>query len=195
MIAKPAIYHDKYLVGNGEACSHCDGKGQVAGARGRTFRRCKPCKGTGRAPLLAEVIVARTRPAARQAALVIEARNARDLVEMSADREAIQAKAEAAAKPVQRMCGVPMPVEFGRRDDDTMWISFGVPLVAHLQMDFPGSARDASAFAQMLNGLPAIRDALKAVRAEARDPDTDSAVSAATGELVENALRALGERL
>ena len=114
---------------------------------------------------------------------------------MASEREAIQAKAEAATKPVERICGVPMPVEFGRRDDNTMWISFGVPLVAHLQMDFPGSPRDTEAFARFVGGAPQILAALRAARSECRDPDTDASLSSATGDLIENALRIMGERL
>jgi hypothetical protein len=178
MLAEP-VFHDKYLIGNGEGCKHCEGTGRTKGARGpATSRRCKPCKGSGCAPLPAEVIVASTRPRAATAALMLEARDAREAAEVNALRLEVKAKAEAAAKPVE-----------------TMWISCGVPLLAHLQMDFPGTPRAASAFATLLNALPEIRAALRAVRSEAKDPDTDAAVSAATGDLVENALRALGERL
>ncbi|WP_264045605.1 zinc finger-like domain-containing protein [Methylobacterium flocculans] len=195
MLAEP-VFHDKHLIGNGETCGHCGGTGRTKGTRGpSTSRRCRPCKGSGRAPLPAEVIVANTRPAGRQAALVIEARNAREAAEVNALRDEVEAKAAADRKPIETICGFPLPVEFGRREDDTAWIGFGVPLRHHLMMDWPGNLRDASAFAQMLNGLPAIRDALKAVRADALDPDTDAALSTATGDLVETALRALGERL
>jgi hypothetical protein len=195
MLAEP-IFHDKFLVGNGEACKHCGGSGRTKGARGpSTSRRCKPCKGTGRGALPAEVIVANTRPIGRQAALVQAAREAREAAETTALREEVEAKAAAAVQPVETICGFPLPVEFGRRDDGTVWISFGVPLRLHLQMDWPGTLRDASTFAQMLNALPTVRDALKSARAEALDPDTDAVLSAATGDLVENALRALGERL
>lgn len=38
------------------------------------------------------------------------------------------------------------------------------------------------------------RDALKAVRAACRDPDTDTALPSAVGEAVEAALAAMGER-
>ena len=31
MIAEPVAYHDKFLVGNGEACSHCGGSGRTKG--------------------------------------------------------------------------------------------------------------------------------------------------------------------
>jgi hypothetical protein len=194
MLAEP-FFHDKHLIGNGETCRHCEGKGRVAGPRGRTFRRCKPCKGSGRAPLPAEVIVANTRPRAATAALMQAARDAREAAEVNALRQEVETKAVAAARPVEVICGIPMPVQFGMRDDETMWMSCGVPLVAHLQMDFPGTPRAASAFATLLNALPTIRDALKAARAEAKDPDTDAALSAATGDLIETALRALGERL
>ena len=195
MLAEP-VFHDKYLIGNGEGCKHCQGTGRTKGARGpATSRRCKPCKGSGRAPLPAEVIVANTRPRAAQAALVLAARDAREAAEVNALRQEVEAKAASAAKPVEVICGVPMPVQFGMRDDETMRMSCGVPLVAHLQFDFPGTPRAASAFATLLNALPDIRAALRAVRSEAKDPDTDAALSAATGDLIETALRALGERL
>lgn len=196
MIAEPAAFHDKYLVGNGEACKHCGGSGRTKGARGpATSRRCKPCKGTGRGALPAEVIVANTRPARRQAELVQAAREAREAAETLALHEEVEARATAAAQSVEVICGIPLPVQFGMRDDETMWISCGVPLVAHLQFDFPGTPRAASAYATLLNGLPAIREALQVARSECRDPDTDAGLSNAAGDLIENALRILGERL
>lgn len=172
MIAEPVVYHDKFLVGNGESC-----------------------KGTGRGPLPAEVIVANTRPAGRQAALVQAAREAREAAEISALHQEVEAKAVAAAQPVEVICGIPLPVQFGMRGDESVWLGCGVELVEHVALSFSGTPRAACAFATMLNALPEIRAALRAVRSEAKDPDTDAAVSAATGDLVESALRALGERL
>lgn len=127
--------------------------------------------------------------------LIRAAQVARQAVETGALRQEVEAQAAAAAKPVQTICGIPLPVEFGRRDDDSVWVSFGVPLRQHMQMDWPGTLRDASAFATALNALPLVRDALKAARSECRDPDTDATLSAATGDSIETALRALGERL
>jgi hypothetical protein len=195
MLAEP-IFHDKFLVGNGEACKHCGGSGRTKGARGpSTSRRCKPCKGTGRGPLPAEVIVANTRPAGRQAALVQAAREAREAAETTMLREEVEAKAAAALKPIETICGFPLPVEFGRGADTFNWISFGVPLRHHLQMDWPGTLKDASAFATVLNALPLIRDTLISIRANARDPDTDAALSVEDGANLEACLRAMGERL
>ncbi|MDV2987054.1 UNVERIFIED_CONTAM: hypothetical protein Q9R58_22350 [Methylobacteriaceae bacterium AG10] len=45
-----------------------------------------------------------------------------------------------------------------------------------------------------LSAMAAARKALLAVRAACRDPDTDTALPSATGELVEAALAAMGER-
>ncbi|CAO4186170.1 hypothetical protein CLBKND_04894 [Methylorubrum aminovorans] len=56
------------------------------------------------------------------------------------------------------------------------------------------SAEIAADVLQALNAHGAARKALLAVRAACRDPDTDTALPIATGELVEAALAAMGER-
>lgn len=89
----------------------------------------------------------------------------------------------------------PQPVEFGRRQDDSVWISFGTPLKEHLQIDWPGSLKQASDIAQALNAIPVVAKALRAVLADARDPDTDTAIAAATADAVTEALAAMGVRL
>ncbi|MEN3212277.1 hypothetical protein PUR23_19900 [Methylorubrum populi] len=46
----------------------------------------------------------------------------------------------------------------------------------------------------LIAAAPLMRKALLAVRADCRDPDTDTGLAPATGELVEAALAAMGER-
>ena len=162
------VFHDKTLIGNGGPCEPCAGTGRIRRA-GRTVgsKRCAPCRGTGRAPYPAERIVAET---------------------------VAQVKAFKAAQPapVPVVCGIPLPVQFGRRDDGSMWVSCGVPLRHHIGFDLPGTPRDAAAFAQGMNALPKVIEALRAVRSDCLDPDSDAVVSSAAGTLVEEALLALG---
>lgn len=60
-----------------------------------------------------------------------------------------------------------------------------------------GNSEDTTqtrANALLIAAAPLMREALLAVRAACRDPDTDTALPIATGELVEAALAAMGER-
>ncbi|GEP11695.1 hypothetical protein [Methylobacterium gnaphalii] len=88
----------------------------------------------------------------------------------------------------------PQPVEFGRRQDDSVWISFGTPFKEHLAYDWPGTLKQASDIAQALNAIPQVVRTLRAVQADIRAPDTDTMLSRATGELIEEAFAALGVR-
>lgn len=56
------------------------------------------------------------------------------------------------------------------------------------------SAEIAADVVQALNAHGPALKALRAVRDACRDPDTDTAMPSATGELVEAALAAMGER-
>ena len=47
---------------------------------------------------------------------------------------------------------------------------------------------------RLITAGPLMREALLAVRADCRDPDTDTSLARATGELVDAALAAMGER-
>ncbi len=55
-------------------------------------------------------------------------------------------------------------------------------------------AAETRANALLIAAAPLMRQALLAVRAACRDPDTDTVLPSATGELVEAALAAMGER-
>ncbi|WP_152278117.1 hypothetical protein [Methylorubrum populi] len=63
-----------------------------------------------------------------------------------------------------------------------------------MQFDGPPCAKVAAEIARLINAAPIVTGALKAVRADCRDPDTDTGLAPATGELVEAALAAMGER-
>ena len=88
---------------------------------------------------------------------------------------------------------VAITAEFGRRDEDgKAWITIKAKETEAATFVWPGGLKRASAIAQAINGLKAAERALKAVRADCRDPDTDSLVSSKTGELVDEALMAFG---
>lgn len=91
--------------------------------------------------------------------------------------------------------GLPLPLGHGLRPDGSAYVTCGSPEVHGKSFSFPGTGPETLAFVQAMNGILTIRAALKAVRAECRDPDSDAFHSSAAGELVEDALRALGERL
>ncbi|KQQ04500.1 hypothetical protein ASF56_12170 [Methylobacterium sp. Leaf122] len=63
-----------------------------------------------------------------------------------------------------------------------------------ITFDGEGSPALAEAIVTAALSFDAARAALLAVRAACRDPDTDTAMPSATGELVEAALAAMGER-
>ncbi|WP_342152385.1 hypothetical protein [Methylorubrum sp. SB2] len=56
------------------------------------------------------------------------------------------------------------------------------------------SAEIAADVSRTLDARSAVLKALRAVRSDCRDPDTDTALAPATGELVEAALAAMGDR-
>lgn len=90
--------------------------------------------------------------------------------------------------------GLPLPISHGLRSDGSAYIVCGEPPVHAKSFSFSGAPKEALALAQTLNALPAVVAALKAVRSDCRDPDTDTALAPATGELVDEALQALGVR-
>jgi hypothetical protein len=90
---------------------------------------------------------------------------------------------------------LPLPAAFGERPDGTTWLSFGdAPNGRHMQFDGPLCAKAAAEIVSIINAAPLTAKALLAVRDACRDPDTDTAMPRATGELVEAALAAMGER-
>ncbi|AWI89256.1 hypothetical protein C0214_13900 [Methylobacterium sp. DM1] len=90
---------------------------------------------------------------------------------------------------------LPLPAAFGERSDGTTWITCGRGDDAVAFMFEGPPNRDAAAdLVRALNAFPVMAKALLAVRAACRDPDTDTALPIATGELVEAALAAMGER-
>lgn len=91
--------------------------------------------------------------------------------------------------------GLPLPISHGLKPDGSTYIVAGDPPVHAKSFSFSGSGPEALALAQALNALPSIVGALQAVRADCRDPDTDTALAPATGALVDEALQALGVRL
>jgi len=198
MGVEAAVFHDKHLIGNGEGCRLCGGEGRVPGPRGRTFRRCKPCKGSGRAPLPAEVIVANTRPRGAQAALVREARDAREAAEINNAR----IHAEAALKTVEtpktppgrKLAGLPLPFGHGLRLDGSTYITCGDPEVHGKSFTFSGSAPEALAFAQALNAIPDAREFFADLLAACRDNENDVVVPSALIERIAPLIIAFGGR-
>jgi hypothetical protein len=90
---------------------------------------------------------------------------------------------------------LPLPAAFGQRSDGTTWLSFGDPAKGqHMQFDGPLCVEAAADLVRALNAFPAMGKALLAVRDACRDPDTDTAMPSAVGELVVAALAAMGER-
>jgi len=90
--------------------------------------------------------------------------------------------------------GLPLPISHGVRPDSSTYIVCGEPPDHGRSFTFSGSPKEALALAQLLNAAPTILAALKAVRSDCRDPDTDAGISPAAGELVDEALQALGVR-
>lgn len=90
--------------------------------------------------------------------------------------------------------GLPLPISHGLRPDGSTYIVAGDPPVHAKSFSFSGSPKEALALAHLLNAAPTILAALKAVRSDCRDPDTDTSLAPATGELVDEALQALGVR-
>ena len=87
-----------------------------------------------------------------------------------------------------------LTVEFGRRDDEHTWVSFrGLPPKI-VTLIWPGPLRQAGDLALIINGIPAAITALTAARANCRNPDTDCALSLATGEQIDVALAGFGVR-
>ncbi|KQP61091.1 hypothetical protein [Methylobacterium sp. Leaf108] len=86
-------------------------------------------------------------------------------------------------------------VEFGRRDEDgRTWITFsGVP-PEPVTLIWPGPLRQAGDIAQIINAGPSAVAAMLAAVADCRDPDTDCALSPATGGKLEEALAGFGVR-
>ncbi|ACK82496.1 hypothetical protein [Methylorubrum extorquens] len=64
----------------------------------------------------------------------------------------------------------------------------------NITFDGDGSPELAEAIVRAAHALPSACKALKAVRDACRDPDTDTAMPSAVGELVVAALAAMGER-
>ncbi|MCP1557814.1 UNVERIFIED_ORG: hypothetical protein M2438_001898 [Methylobacterium sp. SuP10 SLI 274] len=90
---------------------------------------------------------------------------------------------------------LPLPAAFGERPDGTTWITCGRGDDAVAYMFEGPTNRDAAAdLVRALNAFPAMGKALLAVRDACRDPDTDTAMPSAVGELVVAALAAMGER-
>ncbi|ACK81193.1 hypothetical protein [Methylorubrum extorquens] len=90
---------------------------------------------------------------------------------------------------------LPLPAAFGERPDGTTWITCGRGDDATAYMFEGPTNRDAAAdLVRALNAFPLMAKALLAVRDACRDPDTDTAMPSAVGELVEAALAAMGER-
>lgn len=90
---------------------------------------------------------------------------------------------------------LPLPAAFGERPDGSTWLSFGDPVKGpHMQFDGPWCAVAAAEIVRTVNAAPVAAQALLAVRAACRDPDTDTALPSAVGEAVEAALAAMGER-
>jgi hypothetical protein len=90
---------------------------------------------------------------------------------------------------------LPLPATSGVRADGTTWISLGDPAKPpHMQFDGPPCAKAAAEIVRFINAAPITAKALLAVRAACRDPDTDTAMPSAVGELVVAALAAMGER-
>ncbi|MBA9071873.1 hypothetical protein FHR71_005666 [Methylobacterium sp. RAS18] len=90
---------------------------------------------------------------------------------------------------------LPLPAAFGERPDGTTWITCGRGDAAVAYMfEGPPSREAAADIVRALNAFSPAAAALAAVRDACRDPDTDTAMPRATGELVEAALAAMGER-
>lgn len=91
-----------------------------------------------------------------------------------------------------RLADLPLPAAYGQRTDGTTWISFGDPAKGrHIQIDGPLCAKAAADICRAVNAFGPAGAALESVRADCRDPDTDTALAPATGELVEAALAAM----
>lgn len=84
--------------------------------------------------------------------------------------------------------------QFGLREDGQVCISFGSDVSDTVTMIWPGPLKAAGDVAQRFNAGAMAAEAPKAVRADVRDPGTDTALAPATGEKVEAALLALGIR-
>ncbi|SFL17662.1 hypothetical protein [Methylorubrum salsuginis] len=90
---------------------------------------------------------------------------------------------------------LPLPATYGQHPDGTTWISFGDPTKGqHMQIDGPLCAKAAADICRAVNAFGPAGAALEAVRSDCRDPDTDTALAPATGELVEAAIAAMGDR-
>ncbi|MCE4223445.1 hypothetical protein HCU64_06750 [Methylobacterium sp. C25] len=89
---------------------------------------------------------------------------------------------------------LPKPVEFGRGQNDSVWIQFETAAGQRCSLTWPGDIKEAASFAQAVNAIPGLVDALKAIRADVRDPDTDTAISGASGEKLDDALAAMRVR-
>ena len=85
--------------------------------------------------------------------------------------------------------------DFGRRDvDGDPWLSLSADGVEFITGVYPGTLPQARELAQAINATPAAVAAMKAVLADVRDPDTDTAIAPATAEALIDALMAMGER-
>lgn len=90
-----------------------------------------------------------------------------------------------------RLAHLPLPATYGQRPDGTTWLSFGrFSEGTHIQFDGPPCAEAAADICRAINAFGPASAALEAVRSDFRDPDTDTALAPATGELVEAALAA-----
>lgn len=87
---------------------------------------------------------------------------------------------------------ITLSAEFGLRADGKAWITIKAKDTEEATFIWPGGVKRASAVAQAINAIGKAEAALKAARKDCRDPDTDSALSTKAGELLDEALMALG---
>ncbi|GJE54536.1 hypothetical protein [Methylobacterium thuringiense] len=88
----------------------------------------------------------------------------------------------------------PKPVLFGRADNDRVWLEFETADGQHCSVTWPGDLREAETVTRLWNALKPCVEALIAIRSDVRDPDTDTAISGASGEKLDEALAAVGVR-
>ncbi|TXN26873.1 hypothetical protein [Methylobacterium sp. WL19] len=88
---------------------------------------------------------------------------------------------------------ITLAAEFGLREQDgKAWITLKAKETESVTFIWPGGIKRAGAVAQAINAIGKAEAAMKAARKDCRDPDTDSALSTKAGELLDEALMALG---
>lgn len=90
---------------------------------------------------------------------------------------------------------IPKPVQFGLREEDgRVFIDLETADGQHCSTIWPGTLREAQSFAQAVGSISLLIDTVAAVRADVRDSDTDTFISGASGEKLDEALAAVGVR-